>query len=61
MKRAVFFVIADGREHAVFLLQANLPGHKHVQLALGTLHFDLAWRGVDLHAGRHWNRFATNT
>ncbi len=41
VERAVFFVIANGREHAVFLLQANLPGHQHVKLALGALHFDL--------------------
>src|SRR5271157_11372 len=58
---AILFIIADRRQHAVLLLEPDLPRHKHEEFPLGALHFHLAAAGVDFYAGRHWNRFATNT
>src|SRR5208283_1240082 len=62
MQRAMFVVIANRAEHAIFLLELDLRRNQHAELALGALHFDLATAdGRDLHAGGNWNWFATNT
>jgi hypothetical protein len=48
-------------QHAVLLLKGDAVRHGYRELALRPLHVDLAALQRDLHAGRDWNRFATNT
>ncbi len=61
VQRALIIGGALGRQDAILLFEGDAGRHRHVELALGALHFHFVGLDVDFHARRHRNDFVSNS